>query len=176
MTETPLQILLVVETSDEDKSDTIYINEVLKTYFDTKFINLRYIYLKGKTNYNKKNILSYINNQTNVFRKVAKGKTVVIYFIDTDSTNKEYKKGSIFSNISEFVKQKSFELVWFCKNSENVFLNKEPSQIDNKTKVAKVFSSSGKINDINVSNLDRNEIELNCSNIYGILSKYLMKK
>lgn len=169
-------MILVDETSEDDKSDTIYINEVIKKYFDCNSVNLKFVHLNGKQNYNKKKILSQINNFTKMFRKFTGGETVTVYFIDTDTTNKTFKPGSFFHNLNEFVKENGFELVWFCKNSENVFLNVEPDSLDNKTEAAKDFSARNKIDKIDRDNLSKQIIELNCSNVLIVLSKYLKNK
>ncbi len=172
----PLQLLLVIETSDEDKTDAIYINEVIKHFFDTSGVNMQWIPLGGKTNYKAKKIENKINNFTKMFKSYNKnGMTITIYFIDTDSSKKEYKPGSYFQNLCDYIKEKGYELVWFCKNSENVFLDVEPDTLDNKTQKAKEFSINNMINDIDKEKLSKLSIELNCSNILVILSKYLNK-
>ena len=172
----PLQLLLVVETSEEDKSDTIYINEVLRRYFDLSDINIQWIPLDGKTHYKDKKIQSRINSLTRMFKSNANGSTTTIYFIDTDSTKKEYKPGSFFYNLQEFVKEKGYELVWFCKNAENVFLHVEPGSLDNKTEAAKEFAVKNGIESIKKEALSKIAIELNCSNILVVLSKYIPEK
>ena len=170
------QLLLVVETSEEDKSDAIYINEVLKKYFDTSKTNIHWITLCGKTNYKDKKILSKIKNLTKMFGTFTGGSTETIYFIDTDSTEEKYRQGSFFYNLCEFIKENNFNLVWFCKNAENVFLKVEPNEKMNKTDAAKEFSVLNKIDEIDVKMLSKANIELNCSNIILIMSKYLKRK
>ena len=169
-------MILVDETSDDDKSDTIYINEVIKKFFDSNGVNLQFVHLNGKQNYNNKKIVSKIRNYTKMFKKFAGGDTATIYFIDTDSTSKSFKPGSFFHNLTEFGKENGFELVWFCKNAENVFLNVEPDQIENKTQAAIDFVSDCKIDKIDKEKLKKQTIEPNCSNVLFILSKYLKEK
>ena len=174
--DSPLQLLLVTETSGEDKTDVIYINEVIKHFFDTAGVNVQWITLGGKTHYKDENIESKIKNLTKMFEDVAKGKTVTIYFIDTDSTEKEYKQGSFFYNLCEYIHKNGYELVWFCKNAENVFLGKDPDKLDNKTLEAKSFAINNKISEIDKNKLSKLTIELNCSNILVVLSNYLPTK
>lgn len=177
MMDNPLQLLLVTETSGEDKTDVIYINEVIKYFFDTRGVNVQWITLGGKTHYKDKKIENKIKNFEKMFKSYNKdGKTVTIYFIDTDSEEREYKPGSFFKNLCDYIKEKGYELVWFCKNSENVFLNKDPDSLDNKTEDAKSFAKRNGISDINKDKLSKIAIELNCSNILVVLSKYLPKK
>lgn len=173
----PLQLLLVTETSGEDKTDVIYINEVIKHFFDTSGVNVQWITLDGKTHYKDKKIENKIRNLEKMFKSYNKdGKTVTIYFIDTDSEEKEYKQGSFFKNLCDYITEKGYELVWFCKNAENVFLNVEPETLSNKTQEAKKFAVNNKIKDIDKDKLSKIAIELNCSNILIVLSKYLSKK
>ena len=172
----PLQLILVVETSKEEKSDTIYINDVLKKFFDLSDINVQWEYLGGKTNYNNKKIENKIKNLTKMFKSNVSGKTTTIYFIDTDSTETEYKRGSFFYNLQEYVKERGYELVWFCKNIENVFLHKDPNYIDNKTEAAMQFVYDNRIDSIDKNALSKVAIELNCSNILVVLSKHIPNK
>ena len=169
-------MILVDETSDDDKSDTVYINEVIKKYFDSNGVNLKFVHLKGKQNYNDKKVVGQIRNLTNMFKKFAGGDTATIYFIDTDSSSKTFKPGSFFYNLTEFVKDKGFELVWFCKNAENVFLNVDPETIENKTAAAIEFAANNMIDKVDKEKLGKQTIEPNCSNILFVLSKYLKKK
>lgn len=178
-----LQLIFLVETSEDDKADNIYIRSVIDKYFlflNDKYdgeVNILTYCLKGKQHYNDKKTIDYINNKTRMFASYNEGAvTAAIYFMDTDSVETEYKKGSFFSNVQEFCKEHGFELVWFCKNVENVFLNKEVDQVDNKTESAKEFAINNKIRSIKQANLSKNMIEYGCSNIILVLGKYLKNK
>lgn len=172
----PLQLLLVVETNSEDKTDVIYINEVIKKYFDLSDINVQWITLGGKTHYKDKKITNKIKSLARMFESNTNGRTVTIFFIDTDSSKAEYKEGSFFYNLSKYIKDSGFELVWFCKNAENVFLHVEPAALENKTKAAKEFAINNEIDKLDKNSLSKIAIELNCSNILVVLSKYLIQK
>ena len=106
----------------------------------------------------------------------APGKTVVIYFIDTDGVRLDYDSNSYFGNLVRFCNEMNFELVWFSKNSENVFLGVEPDQVDNKTEAAKQFLINNKIFELDKNKLTKENLEVGCSNILTILSKYLKQK
>lgn len=175
-----LQIIFVVETSSEDKSDTLYLREVLNYYFTFTSemydgpVATKTICLNGKQNYKDKKILNHISNQISLFASQNPDSiTKVIYFMDTDSVDKEYKPGSFFYNVRLFCEESGFELVWFCKNAENVFLGKEPEQLVSKTKSAKQFVWSGGITKISKHCLMKDSIEYGCSNILNVLAKYL---
>ena len=178
-----LQIILISETSTDDKSDIIYIRSTIDKYFnyesdvyDGEVATIPF-FLHGKQNYCDKRILSRIKSQARMFACYNPGAiTVVIYFMDTDSVKKEYKEGSFFYNVKDFCKNNGFELAWFCKNAENVFLKKESSQVASKTESAKDFAFNDGINRINKSDLMDPEINQGHSNILLILSKYLKWK
>ena len=66
--------------------------------------------------------------------------------------------------------------MWFCKNAENVFLHVEPDVLENKTEAAKEFVINNEIDKLDKYSLSKIAIELNCSNILVVLSKYLIQK
>lgn len=171
----PLQIVLVVETSGIDKTDAIYINAVLDKYYDTEGVNIAYEFLKGKHNYKSQKIVGTINTRVKAFKSYG-GVTVIIYFVDTDSVNPSYEDNSFFANLYKFTKEKGFELVWFCKNVENVFLEVEPESLHSKTESAKNFDRSGKIDELPIEKFQKEKVTIYCSNIMKVLDKYLPRK
>lgn len=178
-----LQLIFVVETSSDDKTDNIYLRTVLNHFFTTKSkeygceVNTQTIFLNGKQHYKDKKVLSNIANQTRMFASYNDNAiTKTIFIIDTDSTNKAYEVGSFFYNVQQFCLEHDFELVWFCKNAENVFLGKEVDQIENKTEAAKSFAKNNEIEKLDINCLSKSEIEYKCSNILSIIGKYLKEK
>ena len=178
-----LQIIQVLETSDKDKSDDLYLNAIFRRFF-IKFdlegneVTIQSIFLEGKQNYNSDQVLEQISSYTSMFNcwDDDPGKTVVIYFIDSDGTRLDYDANSYFGNLVRFCNEKGFELVWFSKNFENVFLGLEPDQVSNKTEAAKQFLINNKIFEIDANRLIKEKLEVGCSNIINILSKYLRTK
>lgn len=178
-----LQLIFVVETSSDDKTDNIYLRLILDYFFTSVSkeygceVNIKTIFLNGKQHYRDKKILNNIANQTRMFASYNEGAiTKTIYLIDTDSINKTYEIGSYFHNVQQFCLEHGFELVWFCKNAENVFLGKEVDQIDNKTEAAKSFAKNNEIKRIDRNYLCKTEIEYKCSNILIVIGKYLKEK
>ena len=164
-----LQLIFIVETSDNDKSDTIYVRTVIDKFYiisdkePESIINIQIHCLNGKHHYKDKKVINYIRNQTKMFSNYnEEAITKVIYFIDTDSIEKEYKNGSFFYNLQEFCKTNDYDLVWFCKNAENVFLNKEPDKIGNKTVAAKKFVSDNIIENIDENKISKDVIDYGC--------------
>jgi len=178
-----LQIIQVLETSDKDKSDDLYLNAIFRRFFskldlEGNEVTIQSIFLEGKQNYNSDEVIDQINSYTSMFNcwDDAPGKTVVIYFIDTDGVRLDYDPNSYFGNLVRFCNEKNFELVWFSKNSENVFLGLEPDQVSSKTEAAKQFLINNKIFDLDKNKLAKENLEVGCSNILTILSKYLKQK
>ena len=178
-----LQLVIVLETSTEEGTDALYFHSVLDYFFERRDlygneVNIVYVYLHGKQNYNSDDVLSQINNYTSMFNdwESERGETHTIYCLDTDSIEKVFKTGSFFKNVQDFCESNKFDLVWFCKNVENVFLGVEPQTLPNKLIAALTFFRSGKISKIKEFNLCKKEIEIGCSNIISVLSQYLKRK
>lgn len=114
------QFLFCVETSKQAKTDNIYISETIKHYYqigsDTR---IRYIYLNGKSNYNKKDIRMDIEAQTALYRK--NGETHVIYCIDTDRHDIDAGQLKEMRDIEEYCAKNGFEFVWFSRDIEDVY-------------------------------------------------------
>ena len=178
-----LQIIFVIETSNDDKSDSLYLRAILDYYFlyendiyDGE-VATQTICLNGKQHYNDKKIVNRIVNQTKMFASQNPSSTTkVIYILDIDSTAKAFKQGSFFYNVIEFCNSNGFELVWYCKNAENVFLGQEADKIENKTEAAISFVRNDNIRKIKKINLSKIDIEYKCSNILNIIGKYLKQK
>lgn len=176
-----LQLLVLLETNDESKTDGIYFSEIRKRFYTNYShlyegeVSIEIIPLGGKQNYNNAKIVDRIKNQSAINSSYDVF-TVVIYFIDTDSIAKEYKPGSFFYNICEYCSNNGYELVWYCKNAENVFLGKEPGDYISKTNDAKTFARKDYIYSIDERKLSKSSIEIGCSNVLIILDKYLIRK
>lgn len=173
----PLRLVFVLECDDDDKSDAIYLNEVINHFY--VFDNARYsqiarqnIFLEGKGKY--KFVKNRIDNEKKIFSQEG-GETAVIYMIDLDSTENDYPLGSLNRNILDYCNENGYELIWMCKNVENVFLGKEPEAVNNKTDAAKAFARD-KSKAFDPAKLSKTRIEQNCSNILIVLDKYLKRK
>ena len=174
-----IQLIEVLETSNCDKSDDVYVNEVIKRFFEKRDINnaeinIQQIFLNGKHKY--KTCLKRIENYIRMYKKNTGGESVVVYFIDTDSTEQNYKPGSFFSNVRLFCEQNNFELVWFCRTAENVFIGRKARKGEGKTRLAFEYANSGCIYKMDKTKLEKSKIELGCSNILSVLKKYLKPK
>ena len=174
---TPLRLVFVLECNREDKSDAIYLNEVLNHFY--VFENDRYsqvsrqnIFLEGKGKY--KSVKNRLQNEMRIFSKEGV-ESKVIYMIDLDSNEPNYKKGTLNRNIMDYCENNGYDLIWMCENVENVFLGLEPSALDDKTEAAKDWARNEN-KELNAVKLSKTNIQKCCSNILLILDKYLKRK
>lgn len=173
----PLKLVFVLECDDDEKSDAIYLNEVISYFYEYKNDNYsqvsrQNIFLEGKGKY--KEVKNHIDNERKAFSYEG-GEIKVIYMIDLDSTEPEYKPGSLNRNIMDYCDKNCYDLIWMCKNVENVFLGVESDAVENKTEAAKVFARL-KVKDFDIIKLSKTRIEQYCSNILVVLDKYLKRK
>ena len=166
-----MQLLLAVECSKESKSDEMYIKSFINKYFDVGFNKLSFVYLNGKTNY--KNIKNTINKKVREYS----GSSHVIFCLDTDSNTPDNK--ALNDDIVSFASTNNFDLVWFCKDIEDVFLNRKISK-NVKSDTATSFYKKKDYSKIKVSsfsiNKNWNELNPKNSNLYTIINKYLNSK
>lgn len=175
-----MQYLFVVEAkSNRHDSDYLYIRALYKEiYMVDNGIRIRPIYMNGKGNY--KNIKSKIDNAIEKYADSgSKDKnSVVIYCIDVDdrSGRNAVENNKLNNSIKEYCKTNGYELIWFNKDIEDVFIGK---QIDTKlkTKTASDFSRHGFDKSFSISNLcNENVSSIHTSNIMCVLDKLLKRK
>ena len=143
-------LILVVETNDEQGSDRLYIEDYIKHFYNIAGIKLKFIPMCGKGNYRSTKVQNKINKFIN-----------------------EYKK--INEKISVFTKEMDYNLVYFNKNIENVFLKRDVES-NQKQKEAVRFVSRKHILKFDNSKCSiKIPGTLSSSNIDLILSKYLNK-
>ena len=174
-----LQLLVLLETNDELNTDGVYFTEVRRRFYKNYSnhyegeVSIQIIPLHGKQNYKSNKIKQRIKNQI-AANKSYDVHTVVILCIDTDSTKQNFEPGSFFYNVREYCQKYNYELVWYCKNVENVFLGKEANEV-HKVEAAKEFARTERIYEIKESNLSQTIIKYGYSNILLILDKYLIR-
>ncbi len=162
-------LIFCVETDPQANTDTQYIDKTVKHFYKIdNNIKIKYVYLCGKGNYDKKNKLQEINKLLKI--KHFKQKSV-IYCIDTglltDADAVEETK-----KIDNFCKSRGFEFAWFCEDIEQVFLHKKVNDCD-KINQAKKFSASAGLCKATKQSLNAENYTHQKSNILLILDKYL---
>lgn len=123
----------------------VYIHETINRFYQVdNQIKLQPIYMGAKNKYKSKEVLKEIENYQ---KKYILGNTVVIYCIDTDDYEKNPEQLKELQEIKKFCKLKSYELVWFCHEIEEVYFGKRISDSD-KVKEAANFRRQKKIKDV----------------------------
>lgn len=166
------QLIIFTETKKSANTDKLYIMELLEYYFDIDGIVIRFEYLEGKGNYKKR----IVGDKIKFYRNNFSGETIIFYMIDKDDFDLNHQIKNKNNEIKEFCKQNNYELVWFVKNIEEVFIGEKVND-SNKTKTAKAFVKKRKISNIIVNNLCINEPKTSKkSNIIIVLKKHLTTK
>lgn len=161
------QLLFCVETGKQAKTDNVYINETLNRYYQIgSDIRIRYIYLNGKSNYNKNDIRMDIKTQTAQY--LRNGETHVIYCIDTDRHDIDAGHLKDLRDIEEYCAKNGYEFVWFSRDIEDVYWGEQIHK-DEKVQKARQFRSGKKIEAIPEKNLRARTITRHKSNILLIL-------
>lgn len=147
-----MQLIFLFETNSKSESDYKYVRSYLQTIKVERKYKYSPIYLNGKGNYNKQ--------ERNINAKIKKydGISKVILFVDVDSTSLHYDQIKLNNEIINYCNLKKYEIVWFKRTIEEVFLNKkiEHSQ---KTKMADDFLRKDEIKKVNYSKLSISKYE-----------------
>ena len=170
-------LILVVETNDEQGSDRLYIEDYIKHFYNIAGIKLKFIPMCGKGNYRSTKVLNKINKLINEYKKINPNAPLykVIYFIDLDNPHINAEQYKLNEKISVFTKEMDYDLVYFNKNIENVFLKRDVES-NQKQKEAVRFVSRK-----HILKFDNSKCSIkipgtwSSSNIDLILSKYLNK-
>ena len=93
--------------------------------------------------------------------------------MDDHDTNYETKK--LFEDIKKYCKTHAYELVFFCRDVEEVYLGKRVNDKD-KVNEVKRFKSKKMIEAVLPQNLSQNEYKINGSNILNGLDKFGTRK
>lgn len=75
----------------------------------------------SKGAFNSRKVLNEIEKMSKAFP----GKTIVIYCIDTDQMDREYSDNQLFEEIKAFCKSNQYELIWFFRDVEDVYLGRQ---------------------------------------------------
>ena len=165
------QLLLCVETSSKAETDKVYISETISNYYTLgNNTRIRYICFEGKGNYKKSNIQKKISDQIKQYRAI--GSTYVIYCIDTDRYDADPAHVRELDDIKNYCEQQGYDLIWFCRDVEDVFWGKQIHK-DEKIKMAIKFRSSGQITNVEEQMLRGDDYTRHKSNILQVLDKYL---
>ena len=167
------QIILCVEANEDTKTDNIYINETIYHYFEVdNSTKITYVNMNNKSRYKSRSVLAKIKRYR---REYLIGDSYVIYCIDLDKVQANPIQQREDEAIANYVKQNGFELIWFCRDIEEVYTGKRVSKKD-KTSVAKTFKTRKSIKNVLEKNLINERASNGKSNILKVLGKYLKRK
>ena len=175
------QILLCVETNSKARTDYQYINETIhRFYVNDPKISYKPIFLESKSmnTANIRNRLKELGYYCNPYLGWHNLFTCVfginsVYSLDDYDTNYETKK--LFEDIKKYCETHAYELVFFCRDVEEVYLGKRVNDKD-KVNEVKRFKSKKMIEAVLPQNLSQNEYKINGSNILNILDKFWTRK
>ncbi len=163
-------LLVCVETNSKSKTDVFYINKFLKTvYVIDNETKIDYVYMDGKHKYKDNSVLDSIKKKSKDFSDKH-----IIYCIDTDDIFTDPKHIALNEEISQYCSVNYYDLVWFCRNVEEVFLGKIIIDKD-KVKEAKRFGSLKEIDNSIIKSLDATVQTKRKSNLMAIFDNYLRK-
>ncbi|MBQ8141536.1 MAG: hypothetical protein IJ194_00040 [Bacilli bacterium] len=130
-----MQLILVMECNSIAKTDYMYIKAFLDHFYPDRTVKLSPIFLGGKAKYDK--VEKKIEEQKKKYHAGhnQKEKTNVCFFLDTDFGKDGDRLNSI---IEKFCKEKQYYLVWFHRDVEEVFLQRQVSS-EEKVKCSKAF-------------------------------------
>ena len=120
-----VQLIFVVETNVLVKSDDAYIVWLLKKSYSSfidknrcekLFFTYTFVYMDGKTKYNKASVIRDVNLEKRLF---PYGESIVIYCVDLDTCDKQDEEK--FEEIKRFTEKNNYYLVAFYKEIEDIF-------------------------------------------------------
>lgn len=167
------QLIICVESDSKAKTDWFYIKDTIDKWFAYgPEIKLTPVYMAGKNNFNRTKVVNEVKKNIKQFS----GDSIVIYCIDTDSIDSNADRRREFNDIEAYCIRNNYELIWFNRDIEEVYIGERVSNSDKK-KVAKQFRSRKQINTVKESSLSATvETMPKKSNILNILKKYLTIK
>lgn len=168
------QLIFVVETNSQNKSDWIYIKETIDHFYNTRDVKLSPVYMDGKTKYQKKT--KEITKLISRFKGASKNNTSrIIFCFDTDNIDNSPQDNRFFEDVKQYCMTNHLDLIWFCRDIENVYLGKTVPDKDKK-KEADSFKRQNQILYVNSVKLNSTVVRNNTSNILPILDQYLRRK
>lgn len=164
------RLLFCVETTKGADTDYTYITETIRDYYaESSRIVRRPVYMESKTRYKSRAVLADIQ------RLSGSADTSVIYCIDTDNYDTSAETRRLLDEIQGHCSEKGNELIFFCRDVEDVFCGQIVPDTQ-KTQCAARFRSTNAIRNIRTGQLERMDFQRHCSNILNVLDKFYKRK
>lgn len=172
-----IQLIFCVEADGNSGTDWVYIKSVLYHYFViTNSIIIKPVFMGGKGNYRKQKVIKKIRDRVKTFdARNRDGKTIVLYCIDTDDLHKDSNRRREFEDISKYCDENGYELIWFCRDVEEVFWGERISGKE-KLKYASKFRQDNRVEKVDVFNIESNKYAFRTSNILSVLERHLQRQ
>ncbi|MBQ8425652.1 MAG: hypothetical protein IJX17_06485 [Clostridia bacterium] len=165
-------IVICVECSQQYPSDSLYIDKILKHIYLLNETKINYIYLAGKGNYNSNKTIKKINKHLSNKKIITK----IIYCLDTDNFKTSPEDAKLNKEIELFCISNNYELVWFCRDIEEVLINKRVSDSQKPKEAQKFQKANNNINSELISKLKHENINIKKSNFLNKFDKELIRK
>jgi len=172
------QLIFCVESNSKDKSDWIYIKDTLDRYYiqDNAHVKYSVEFMNGKGNYKTTALNRKIENKIKQYTATQKNNmSTVIFVVDTDDCFSNPVDKKFLEDIRSFCETKEYELVWFCKDIEQVYLNVKVPNTKKKDEAVR-FRKNNLINGIDSELLENDVIKNRASNVLRVLDKYLKRR
>ncbi|MDO4467095.1 MAG: hypothetical protein Q4C49_08815 [Bacillota bacterium] len=164
-----VQLIFVVETDKNCKSDWIYLKETLEYFysFDQSNVKLEPVYMGGKTRYREKQreIRSLIKKYNGASET---NESIVLYCFDCDEFDSKKEDFDFLEKVEDFCHKNGYKFVWFCKDIERVYLKEKVKDSDKKKKAAQFKAKKG-IRMVNASDFLGKTFNNNKSNLFRVL-------
>lgn len=172
------QLIFVLETDRRCQSDWMYINVLIHEQYDYNhsYIKLSPIFLGGRGNYNKKKVERDIDKRKSDYdNQNSSNQSITIYCFDTDNFDSNPDDKKFLDDVKQYCENKKAELVWFCKDIEEVFTG---SSIENSKKkdTARLFVKRKLIKNVLPDSFTASSFKRKTSNILRVLDKFLPRK
>ncbi len=173
-----LQVIICVETNKECKSDMIYIRNTIKHFYDVNQFDvlIKYVYIDVKGNYATPKVKKKIDGLTRQYNAGnPNGESVVVMCLDCDDYDTNREDAKFLKDAKEYCREKGYNFVWFCKDIEQVYLEKSIPKSQKKAEAEK-FASSNKIEDVVIAGLKLgDDYQKGKSNLCTVMDKVFQK-
>lgn len=163
------QLIFVVETNKKCNSDWIYLKDTIEHFYsyERTQVKLSPVYMDGKGNYRtkKKEVQLKIKQYSATSKE---NHSTVIYCFDCDEYDNNSDDLTFLKEAQKFCKNENYQLAWFCKDIEQVYLGKRINKIQKKSEAEK-FKKNKEISNITPKILCEKNFKINRSNILCVL-------
>lgn len=170
-----IQLIFCVEADLRSKSDYIYIKNTIEHFYtyDRAQVKLSPIYMGSKWKYNQNKVLKQIEQLIKKYNSASKeNKTEVFYCVDCDDFDVRKEDSDYLDKLNVFCTKRKYNVIWFCKEIESVYLGKRINDNAKKTAAVK-FAVQRKIEGVDQKMLYGKKYKDKCSNICGVLDLYI---